>query len=538
MQEILIEEIPVSRIEEFWDIHLPYLVADGIITDQEDREYFQSAEYRDVIKAHMLRPADKHHMIRFVRDGVRIGAAQYNTYQSEDGKCFILDYWVFPEFRGNGTGHRCFEALKAYTKADGARYYELNCTKENAHRFWKSLGFADCGVDEYDMPLLQLYPVSLQPMTRQMCHLFYQNFQNDPAIGHYYEYIYTPETADRYYDANSVPDRKLFAIMAGDQIVGECKLKNIDFQKRECSMGIHLQNDAVKGKGYGTQAERLVLQYAFEVLGMAAVNADAALQNTRSQHVLEKVGFRYTHEDANFKYYRCESRKGSPKQRKYYEAYDDRYRQVHSRNLQWFCDDPTSVVMQVINEFGITPAHKILELGCGEGRDAYPLLKQGYDLLATDISESAVAYAQKKWPEFAEHFGVLDCISGKLCAKYDFIYAVAVVHMLVEDKDRDGFYAFIRKHLTPDGIALICTMGDGKIERRTDIRAAFDLQTRTHEQTGEVLQIASTSCRMVRFETFHEELQRNGLRIVKEGITSAPPDFPALMYAVVKGEET
>ena len=149
--------------------------------------------------------------------------------------------------------------------------------------------------------------VSLKPMTRQMCHEFYQNFQNDPAIGHYYEYVYTPEIADRYFDTNSVTDRKLFAIMVGDQIVGECKLKSIDLEKRECSMGIHLQNDAVKGKGYGTQAERLVLQYAFEELGLVAVNADAAIHNTRSQHVLEKVGFRYTHEDDTFKYYRCEN---------------------------------------------------------------------------------------------------------------------------------------------------------------------------------------------------------------------------------------
>ena len=74
-------------------------------------------------------------------------------------------------------------------------------------------------------------------------------------------------------------------------------------------MGIHLQNDAVKEKGYGTQAERLILQYAFNELGMVAVNADAVLKNTRSQHVLEKVGFCYTHEDDTFKYYRCEANK-------------------------------------------------------------------------------------------------------------------------------------------------------------------------------------------------------------------------------------
>lgn len=147
--------------------------------------------------------------------------------------------------------------------------------------------------------------VSLQPMTREMCHAFYKGFQNDPAIGHYYEYVYSAEIADRYFDNNDLPDRKLFAIMVGDQIVGECKLKNIDPQKRECSMGIHLRDDSVKGKGYGTQAERLILKYAFEEMGMVAVNADAVLKNTRSQHVLEKVGFQFVREDETFRYYRC-----------------------------------------------------------------------------------------------------------------------------------------------------------------------------------------------------------------------------------------
>ena len=150
--------------------------------------------------------------------------------------------------------------------------------------------------------------VSIKPMTRQICHELYQNFQNDPAIGHYYEYVYTPEIVDSYFDNNAVPERRLFAILVGDHIVGECKLKNIDLEKRECSMGIHLRDDSVKGKGYGTQAERLILQYAFEELGMVTVNADAALKNTRSQHVLEKVGFQYVREDDTFKYYRCEKK--------------------------------------------------------------------------------------------------------------------------------------------------------------------------------------------------------------------------------------
>ena len=67
-----------------------------------------------------------------------------------------------------------------------------------------------------------------------------------------------------------------------------------------------MQNDSVKGHGYGTLAEKLALKYAFEVLGMNAVNADTIIKNTRSGHVLEKVGFRFIEEKDGFRYYRCE----------------------------------------------------------------------------------------------------------------------------------------------------------------------------------------------------------------------------------------
>ena len=47
---ITIEEIPVENINDFWEIHLRYLVDDGIIDDPEDIEYFSGEEYRGIIK--------------------------------------------------------------------------------------------------------------------------------------------------------------------------------------------------------------------------------------------------------------------------------------------------------------------------------------------------------------------------------------------------------------------------------------------------------------------------------------------------------
>lgn len=150
---IRIEEIPAGEADEFFSEHIRYLTEDGIISDDEDIEYFSGSEYRGILLEHMQREDDRHHLVWFRSDAERIGAASYCTYLSEGGKCFILDFWVFPQFRGGGTGHRCFAALEEHTGKEGALWYEINSEKEDSVRFWKSLGFTENGEDEYGMPL-------------------------------------------------------------------------------------------------------------------------------------------------------------------------------------------------------------------------------------------------------------------------------------------------------------------------------------------------------------------------------------------------
>ena len=218
--------------------------------------------------------------------------------------------------------------------------------------------------------------------------------------------------------------------------------------------------------------------------------------------------------------------------RKYYTAYEERYKTAHAQGISWSSDVSTPIVSDVLKRYGVSRKQKLLEIGCGEGRDARAVLEQGYDLLATDISPEAICFCREKMPGYADHFCVLDCLSEKPERQYDFIYAVAVIHMLVLDSDRNGFYRFVRDSLKEDGLALICTMGDGKYEMQSDISRAFEVQERQHE-SGTIL-VAGTSCRMVSFPTFERELEGNGLYIMEKGITPSFPDFDKLMYAVVK----
>ena len=222
-----------------------------------------------------------------------------------------------------------------------------------------------------------------------------------------------------------------------------------------------------------------------------------------------------------------------PGEKRYYEAYDLRFRQVHEAGLTWFGTQPTAIVAQTMAKHGVRPESPMLEIGCGEGRDAAALLSAGCNLLATDVSPEAIRFCRETYPQWAEHFAVLDCLKDDPDAQFDFIYAVAVLHMLVPDEDRQALLRFIRNHLTAEGIGLVVVLGDGEMQRATDVKAAFDVQERIHEASGRMLQIASTSCRIVTRAEFRAELTHAGFKMIEIGDTSWD-DAAFNMYAVVK----
>lgn len=87
-------------------------------------------------------------------------------YTSEDGKCFIMEYCVYPEYRGNGTGKECAKVLLNWAEEYGALYAELNYgSNDRRLRFWKSVGFIENGVDEWGEPLMILPPNDETPFT-------------------------------------------------------------------------------------------------------------------------------------------------------------------------------------------------------------------------------------------------------------------------------------------------------------------------------------------------------------------------------------
>jgi RimJ/RimL family protein N-acetyltransferase len=89
------------------------------------------------------------------------------------------------------------------------------------------------------------------------------------------------------------PDRYPFSIraLADDRLIGFVGLW-LNLIHSEAWVGIGIGERDYWGKGYGTDAMKLVVQYAFEELGLQRVSLGLHEYNARALKSYEKVGFR------------------------------------------------------------------------------------------------------------------------------------------------------------------------------------------------------------------------------------------------------
>jgi RimJ/RimL family protein N-acetyltransferase len=89
-------------------------------------------------------------------------------------------------------------------------------------------------------------------------------------------------------------DNFIFAITTLDQgrLIGNCGLHDINYKNRTGTFGIFIGDKEYWSKGYGTDATRTLLQFAFEELGLNRVELWVYDYNPRAIRAYEKAGFR------------------------------------------------------------------------------------------------------------------------------------------------------------------------------------------------------------------------------------------------------
>ena len=100
--------------------------------------------------------------------------------------------------------------------------------------------------------------------------------------------IEQPAPEMRYFVIEPLPGQ-----VGAGQFAGMCNLQEIDYRNRLGELAIWMAAPHLRGLGYGTDAIRLLLPYAFEVARLDKVHLGVYDFNEGGMRSYERVGFRY-----------------------------------------------------------------------------------------------------------------------------------------------------------------------------------------------------------------------------------------------------
>lgn len=118
------------------------------------------------------------------------------------------------------------------------------------------------------------------------------DFQTTDYIGRSAQ-LYSLET-EREYLENHSNDEATFAIIrkSDDEIIGTIGLEQINHVHRKGTLGIFIGDKESRGKGFGSEAIKLILDYGFNYLNLNNIKLDVLDVNSRAIACYKKCGFK------------------------------------------------------------------------------------------------------------------------------------------------------------------------------------------------------------------------------------------------------
>ena len=137
------------------------------------------------------------------------------------------------------------------------------------------------------------FDVVLAPFTNDRVVLTFE-WVKDPDLQHLFLMRGEPtwEVHNEYFErVLQDPAQRVYAVLAGDEHVGNCGLKNLSPLKTEGELWIYIGEPSMREKGIGKHATELLLHEGFEVLGLKMIYAHVADFNTAARRLYKNFGF-------------------------------------------------------------------------------------------------------------------------------------------------------------------------------------------------------------------------------------------------------
>ena len=138
--------------------------------------------------------------------------------------------------------------------------------------------------------------IVLRPLEIEEAPLF-QEWMNDPENHQYLQRFRPLNLAEERQWLGSLHEKSAdhvfgIALREEERLIGTCGLHGTALPHRSGQLGILIGDKAAQGKGHGSEAIRLLLDYGFGTLGLHRVALHVYGNNERGIRCYEKCGFR------------------------------------------------------------------------------------------------------------------------------------------------------------------------------------------------------------------------------------------------------
>ncbi len=138
--------------------------------------------------------------------------------------------------------------------------------------------------------------VALGPLRRDLIptyHRWHNNVETSRTFGLRQPFTLEQE-ADRINELSTSDKMVMFTIYERStwSPIGTTYFTDINYRQRRAEFGLMIGEPGQRGKGYGTEATRLMLDFAFTVLGLHSVMLTVFEYNLAGQRTYDKAGFK------------------------------------------------------------------------------------------------------------------------------------------------------------------------------------------------------------------------------------------------------
>lgn len=117
------------------------------------------------------------------------------------------------------------------------------------------------------------------------------------------------------------------------------------------------------------------------------------------------------------------------------------YEEEYKTQEYYWGMEPNKACYQVLQLMPPTKHLKLLDIGCGEGKDAVFFARNGYDVSAFDVSDAGIEKTRSLAEKVGVHVNVFkaDILDYRLDTYYDIIFSSGVLHYIKPDYRKEIF---------------------------------------------------------------------------------------------------